>query len=136
MGKPMDKELISAVVLNHVRNGLLIKQACHAAGVGERTFRTWRKQDRPLSAALKKAGAEFERAHVQNIVNHGVKDWKASAWILERKFPERYARRVANVEPQNVSADALVKVPKPTISVAELQEAVAILEKIGFMADD
>lgn len=136
MGKPLDKELISAAVLNHVKNGLLIKQACCAAGVGERTFRTWRKQDRPLSAALKKAGAEFERVHVGNIARHSMGDWKASAWLLERKFPERYARRDAPTVKTRRFMEVSQPVAVATISMAELQEAAAILEKIGFMTDD
>lgn len=113
MGKALDKKLITDVVLNYVRAGLTVERACLAAGVGVRTFRTWRKENQPLSAALKKAESDFERTHIQNISTHGADDWKASAWLLERKFPERYAKRVVTIEPKETEGGVLVKVPKP-----------------------
>lgn len=116
MARAKDRELVSAVVLNYVRNGLPIAQACLAAGVSARTFREWKKVSPPLSAALKKAESEFELKHIQNINVHASESWQASAWILERKFPERYAKRVINVEPKQVdSSGILVKVPEPKL---------------------
>lgn len=116
MARAKDRELVSAVVLNYVRNGLPIAQACLAAGVSTRTFREWKKVSPPLSAALKKAESEFELKHIQNINVHASESWQASAWILERKFPERYAKRVINVEPKQVdSSGILVKVPEPKL---------------------
>lgn len=131
--KPMDKQLVTDVVLNYVRSGLFIKQACLAAGVAESTFRDWRRADPSLAVALKKAEAEFERVHVQNITMHGAKDWKASAWLMERKFPERYAKR----EAPEVKVRQTVEVSQPVaaITVGELQEAATILEGLGFKFD-
>lgn len=130
MGKPKDKQLVTDVVLNYVRSGLFVEQACLAAGVGVTTFRTWRREDQSLSAALKKAEAEFERTHIQNITTHAAKDWKASAWMLERKYPQRYAKR----EAPEVKVRQTVEVSQPVaaITVGELQEAATILEGLGF----
>ncbi|CAB5194798.1 hypothetical protein UFOVP178_34 [uncultured Caudovirales phage] len=133
MGKPLDKQLVTDVVLNYVRSGLFIKQACLAAGVGEATFRDWRRGDPSLSVALKKAEAEFERVHIQNITTHAAKDWKASAWMLERKYPQRYAKREA---PEvRVRQSVEVSQPVAAITVSELQEAAVILEGLGFKFD-
>lgn len=130
MGKPMDKQLVTDVVLNYVRSGLFIQQACLAAGVSMRTFQEWRQKDPRLSASLKKAEAEFERVHIQNITTHAAKDWKASAWMLERKYPQRYAKR----EAPEVKVRQSVEVSQPVaaITVDELQEAATILEGLGF----
>lgn len=130
MGKPMDKQLVTDVVLNYVRSGLFIQQACLAAGVSMRTFQEWRQKDPRLSASLKKAEAEFERTHIQNITTHAAKDWKASAWMLERKYPQRYAKR----EAPEVKVRQSVEVSQPVaaITVGELQEAATILEGLGF----
>lgn len=116
MARAKDRELVSAVVLNYVRNGLPIAQACLAAGVAHSTFRSWKQSNQSLSIALKKAESEFELKHIQNITVHASESWQASAWILERKFPERYAKRVINVEPKQAdSSGVLVKVPEPKL---------------------
>lgn len=130
MAKAFDKQLITDVVLNYVRSGLFIKQACLAAGISERTWREWKAKDPPLSAALKKAEAEFERTHIQNITTHAAKDWKASAWMMERKFPERYAKR----EAPEVKVRQSVEVSQPVaaVTVGDLKEAAVILESLGF----
>ncbi len=42
------------------------------------------------SDAVKKAEAELERKALEGITAAGAKNWTAWAWILERKWPERY----------------------------------------------
>ena len=45
-----------------------------------------------FSEAVKKARAEAEGAHIRNIkesVDNGT--WQASAWFLERSFPQKWA---------------------------------------------
>jgi hypothetical protein len=68
-----------------------------------------------LAADLKKANSAFELRHVRNIQTMATDDWKASAWLLERKFPKRYSRRLVISEPPKATEDTgiLVRVPKP-----------------------
>ena len=59
--------------------------------------------------AIKTAEASFKKHHVGNIgmaADNGV--WQASAWLLERKYPEEYGRR-EKIE-MNMKLDELVKV--------------------------
>lgn len=133
MGKAKDRDLVSAVVLNYVKAGLTVERACLAAGVGVTTFRDWRRASPSLSVALKKAESEFELKHIQNISVHASDDWKASAWVLERKFPERYAKR----EAPEVKVRQTVEVSQPVaaITVDDLKKAAGILEELGFSFD-
>lgn len=111
----MDKELATSVVINLVRSGSSLKDACHQAGVGYSTFFRWKAQNPDLSSRVKKAESDGKQWHIQNIRKHAEKDWKASAWFLERKFPREYGKRVINIEPKQSEASGgiLVKVPEP-----------------------
>lgn len=42
---------------------------------------------------MTRAEAESEIKHVKNIDEHSHKNWQASAWLLERKNPERWSLR-------------------------------------------
>lgn len=84
-----------------VESGLTFQRAAQACGIGYSTFKTWmargRKEKRGIyrdfMAAIKKADAQGEAWHLDNIKEHSAKTWQASAWFLERKFPERWAKR-------------------------------------------
>ena len=94
----------------YVSNGVSIKDACSVCGISEVTFYQWKKEaefkksdplyksvvNRELkikfSNEIKKAEVKFKSYHLSNITNASQSDWKASAWILERKYPKEYAR--------------------------------------------
>ena len=96
-----DKNLLTGIVLNHVRAGLSVQTACKAAGLSRSTFYRWLRSDASLKQKLRQAEAVCESWHIQNITNHAEHDWRASAWFLERRYPQRYGRRVIHVEPKN-----------------------------------
>lgn len=70
-------------------------------GISPRTLRRWREQGEagkePYNAfyeALVQGEAELEEKCVSGIFEAGLRgQWQAFAWILERIYPERYARR-------------------------------------------
>lgn len=49
---------------------------------------------RKLKRAMQKSQAAFKAFHVQNIINASKKNWQASAWMLERRFPDEYGRGI------------------------------------------
>ena len=85
--------------------GNYVDIACTIAGVCRDTFYLWMKtgnRDREkgvesgfrlFSDSVKRAIASAEEHHVQNIRTHATKEWTASAWWLERKFPDRWGKR-------------------------------------------
>lgn len=114
MSSKHDRELQTQVILNHVKSGLTVKDACALAGVGQRTFYTWRRERPAISAALKKAETEAKSFHIRNIREHSCQDWKASAWYLERKYPNEWGKRMVVVEPpKEAESGILVRVPSP-----------------------
>ena len=81
------------------RAGLPDCQIAAALGVRAETFSIWRNHPKTdnqihLSKAMKKADAEREAELVTRIMRASDKTWQAAAWLLERKYPERYAKPV------------------------------------------
>lgn len=48
--------------------------------------------------SVKTAEKEFAAYHLKNIEKASEYTWQASAWALERRFPNEYGRRTATVE--------------------------------------
>jgi transposase len=71
---------------------------CAAIGIHESTFYAWvndPKTDlqREFSDAIKRAEADYKNALLAIVMRDAQeKDWKAAAWLLERKYPSEYAR--------------------------------------------
>jgi len=63
------------------------------------TFYRWRDQDEKLSAEFDRAIAESEVRLVRSIESAGQTDWRASAWLLERRF-SHWTKREAPVPVQ------------------------------------
>jgi transposase len=98
-------------IVEAVRNGAPRETAAEAAGVAKSTLFRWLAQGRAADAparfrdfaeALERADAEYELHAVARIERAAAEDWRAQAWRLARKFPQRYGQRalleVASVE--------------------------------------
>lgn len=75
--------------------GLPLKSAASLAGICYETLNRWKKRGedpngapeyRQFCHALEQANAAAMQHHLQNIAAKGKEDWRASAWILERRF--------------------------------------------------
>lgn len=85
-----------------LRAGNYMGVAARASGIAHRTLQEWlqrglshRPEDelyRELREKVDKARAEGEALHVARIAKAAEEDWHASAWFLERSYPERWAR--------------------------------------------
>lgn len=93
----LQRQLVGAI-----SKGYYIQTACQLVGIGESTFYRWLEQGekaksgpyREFWEALKRAEAYAEAKRVDNILKAGeMGDWKADAWYLERRYPERWARK-------------------------------------------
>lgn len=90
--------------------GLPDCQIASALGVTASTFSGWRnhpktKNQTQLSKAMKKADAEREAALVTRIMRASDDSWQAAAWLLERRYPDRYAKPVRPVEDKSAERD-------------------------------
>lgn len=88
------------LVANH---NMTVTSAAKVLGVPRSTVYNWlaRGKGEPESihgqfrAAMEVADGEKERGLVENIMRYGdiKEDWKASAWLLEHTYPDRYGNR-------------------------------------------
>lgn len=85
-----------------IRQGATLETAAAYAGIPRRTFHDWLQRGRQPKArdpykgfalAVEDALAHFEVSAVAQIAKAGAEEWQASAWRLERRFPDKYGRR-------------------------------------------
>lgn len=99
------------------------------------TIRRHARRDAAFATRLQRAEAQLEVVHLTNIETGGKKNWRASAWILERMFPERYGRRAATSITAERLADILGQVADVVCnevqSPADRRRVQAALTKLG-----
>lgn len=98
-------------LLQGIEEGLTRERACMMVGITRRTLSAWLKEGREdiendratekaeLVERMERAEVEFEKRHLCNIEDWSAKRWEASAWLLERKWPEAYGRRYTIAPP-------------------------------------
>lgn len=89
-----------AEVVRMKRAGVPHKDIAAYIGVSEETFSRWVNHPRTpnqcqLCQALKKAEADRKTALLTMIYNAATspKTWQAAAWLLERQYPDEFAKR-------------------------------------------
>jgi hypothetical protein len=82
-------------ILKAIREGNTYEVSAKLAGISYPTLAEWRNKYPDFSEALKEADEDGERVLLDRIKTAGIepKFWQANAWILERRFPDRWARR-------------------------------------------
>lgn len=112
------KKIISEAIINqlvsYLSSGATHVLACQAAGISKPTFYRWLSEGqkgnvtyKPFYNAVKKAEAEGALKHLQNIEKHSMNDWRASGWLLERKW--RYRKDSPEEKPKQDENKDLVK---------------------------
>ena len=102
----LTRDLIDSIC-TYIENGMTNKDAANLSDITEDTLYRWlreadekdsqgkplpgRKLQIELKQAIEKSKATFKAYHVRTIIQASRKTWQASAWLLERKFPEEYA---------------------------------------------
>jgi hypothetical protein len=75
-----------------IRAGNTVQVAAQAAGICRRTFHLWMARDddpyRAFRAAVEQARADAEASLVARAARG---NWRAAAFLLEQRFPERWA---------------------------------------------
>lgn len=84
--------------------GVSDKDIAEALCVTPSTFSRWinhptTKRQKQLSQDIKKAETKYKAYLLQTIRKSAeTRDWKAAAWLLERKYPQEYGRVERRVE--------------------------------------
>jgi hypothetical protein len=82
-----------------LRSGVPRNTALLVAGIGRRTFYTHLKENGSFRTAIKRAEARPERRWL-GLIERAARDpkhWTAAAWLLEHRWPEKYALRLARM---------------------------------------
>lgn len=83
-----------------IRLGCPIHVAASIAGIDRKTLYNWRQTGkrptaglhRKLVAEMEKAGNEFIETNLRALQVHSLQNWQTSAWLLERRHPEYFAK--------------------------------------------
>lgn len=113
---------VQAGFLAALRRCWYVETACHITGIPRSTVYGWLKRGRreqggpyaDFLGAIKKALAEKEADCLSMIEAHGKRHWQALAWLLERRFPDRWGnvraelrRLERTIKEQSVQLEAL-----------------------------
>lgn len=96
----LTKELCDEIC-RYIEMGNYIDRSCEAVGINPSTFYTWKKKGKrgiePYATFLKRVEKVEAKAEMKHLgIIHDVAEggnWLASAWILERKYPNRFGKR-------------------------------------------
>jgi hypothetical protein len=86
-------------ILALLRSGLPRVTVCLLAGIGRTQFYAWLKANRTFRTAVKRAEGTVERRWM-GLIEKAARDpkhWTAAAWLMERRWPEKYALRMARM---------------------------------------
>src|SRR6185437_13104528 len=87
------KSILTPHLQQHICESLekcnTIKTAMQSAGVSERVFYDWMKNNPAFAAAVFRARARAKAKLVRVITDAAPNDWRAAAWLLERSWVER-----------------------------------------------
>jgi hypothetical protein len=89
-GKTKASPATLAIILNAILEGLTQREASTLAGISEDTLSLW-KQDSDFSEQIRQKQIENKLRHIKVINKASERDWKASAWLLERKYKEEFS---------------------------------------------
>lgn len=138
VGRPskFTPEACEAILLG-IRGGNYLNVACELAGVSYRTFRRWMviAEDpngdpayAEFAAKVAQAEAQAEAANIA-VIRQAARptkarqgDWKAAAWLEERRHPQRWGRRdttaveVSGPDGGPIEVDATIKADVESIA--------------------
>lgn len=110
-----DKDAVITSILHYVESGLSITDACSCSGVSRQAFYRWIKSDHRIKVRMSQAEALGRLELVKRVIRGAEMDWRASAWMLERRYPKEWGRKKIMPEQSRdkEGSGVLVRVPKP-----------------------
>ena len=115
---------IQGLLCDAIVKGLPFNHACSLVGISYQTMREWMKKGknqleglyRDFYVAIKKSEALVVQNALESIHSASrAGTWTASAWLLERRYPEQFGRKrlqSEEVTPIEISITGLPRPPK------------------------
>ena len=88
-------------ILAHVREGIWPERAARLAGIDGAAMRMHKQRNPEFVTELEKAEAYAESSFHSRMIRAMDDNWTAVAWMLERRFPQRYAKQDPKVVVHN-----------------------------------
>lgn len=79
--------------LGFVAEGMTEKDSMALCGISYTKVRNWKLKDKQFIKDLWMAEQSFKLKHIRNIDRHSDMDWKASKFLLERKFKDEWGEK-------------------------------------------
>lgn len=109
-----------------IASGMPDKFACERVGITEDTLGDWRRSKPGFSVYLDAARAERMLKRI-NRIDVGETGWQGTAWILERRWGEHFARPELQI---NMSVNATVEHTVNMIPEAELHRMLELTRDV------
>ena len=95
IGRKSKKDAVREELLANLREPMSIKAACALSGVGKSTYYEWIENDPEFAEEVEAAIRFSEAVCVSRIKSLGEEkaDWRAHAWLLERRFPGEWSAK-------------------------------------------
>ena len=104
-----------AAILRTVALGVWPDRAAQMHGVNASTMRSFKDSNEDFRTAIEKAEAQAESGFLGKILRHTEKQWTAAAWMLERRWGERWAQRQKIEHSGNPDAPVVVEQVGPSV---------------------
>jgi transposase len=148
----VEERLVQAISV-----GATFKDACAHAGISFQTLQNWKKRARRAAEQagepdgepeedtdqfveffdrIKKAEADAAVGWLTTINKAARRDWKAGAWMLERRYPGSYDRNRLRPDRIDEVAPTLTTAPTPALDKDGAEEILRIMRKYGLLPPD
>lgn len=74
------------IILEALENGMTQRDASMLAGISEDTLCLWKRTNSEFSERMGQSVIKYKRKLMDTITKASEKDWKACAWLLDRKY--------------------------------------------------
>ena len=129
---------LQAEIIVLLKTGNFIETTCYTVGINKSTFYDWMKKGEESNhpgnkykifrEAVVQAMAWSEARDVALIAKHSENDWRAVAWRLSRKYPDKWGEKVyedLDLDMEDLEKVDLMDIPKEDYIV--IKEALHIL---------
>jgi hypothetical protein len=122
----LTKELLCA----YMQKGLAIDDAAKLCGISAYMLSVYRS-DPEFEDYVQECSVRCEDSNLENIKDAGDAGiWNASAWILERRFPDKYAKKDTVRHEYDIKLDTVIKVIFKAVNALEPLIRQSFLQKL------
>ena len=99
-------------LIENLKTGMTIEASCVLAGIGSSTYYRWIDDDEEWAEECKCAVRFAEAVLLERVKQCAIEkmDWRAYAWILEKRFPDDYGKRQELKVESTASSDGTAEV--------------------------